>query len=378
MPLTFVSKPFCLILVCFSLARAEFTHPGILHTEEGINFVKAQITAGEEPWNSAWGHLKESRYGSLQWNPVPHVAVERGPYNNPDIGSTDFTDDGRSAYTHALRWALSNDQAAAKKSAQILNAWSGTLQRISNHDARLLIGMSGHTYIAAAELLRHYQGGWGGWSEDQQKKFEMMLRNVWYPVIKDFHPTANGNWDAAMLQAMIAMGVFLDDKVIFERAKNYYLNGKGNGAIGMYFKPSGQCQESGRDQSHTQMGLEFLANTAETAWIQGVDLYGALDNRLLKGFEYTAKYNLGNEVSFEPYRSFEGRYHAKEISQRARGRLHNMYEKVLNHYKSRCGLDAPFTEQVAEKNRPESRRRCFVPWSTLMFYQQPFPKKLPK
>lgn len=201
-----------------------------------------------------------------------------------------------------------------------------------------------------------------------------MLRQVWYPIIKPFHPSANGNWDAAMLQTMIAMGVFLDDQTIFDRAKNYYLSGKGNGAIGMYFKPSGQCQESGRDQAHVQMGLEFLANTAEIAWMQGVDLYSALDNRLLKGFEYTAKYNLGHEVPYEPYKSFEGRYHYKRISDKARGRRHNIYEKILNHYQHRRGLEAPCTQQAAEKNRPESRRRCFVPWCTLMFYQQPFPK----
>jgi len=38
-----------------------------------------------------------------------------------------------------------------------------------------------------------------------------------------------------------------------------------------------QCQETGRDQAHAQMGLEFLSNTAETGWIQGVDLYRALN-----------------------------------------------------------------------------------------------------
>jgi len=90
-----------------------------------------------------------------------------------------------------------------------------------------------------------------------------MLRDIWYPLIKDFYPSANGNWDASMLQTMMAMGVFLDDQPMFDRAKNYFLAGEGNGAIGNYFKPSGQCQESGRDQAHTQMGLDFLANTCD-------------------------------------------------------------------------------------------------------------------
>ena len=62
---------------------------------------------------------------------------------------------------------------------------------------------------------------------------------------------------------------------------------------------------------------------------------------MLKGFEYTAKYNLGHEVPYVPYRSFEGRYHYKKISDNSRGRLRPMYERVFNHYHNRKGLDAP-------------------------------------
>lgn len=368
--MTLLPRIILVLTSLFTQAKAEFVHPGIHHTQESIDFVKGKIAAGKEPWKESWDLLKKSRYASLRWEaePVPHV--QRGPSNNPNIGSSDFTADGRAAYTHALQWALSGEKAHAQKAAQIIDAWSSTLEKISNHDARLLVGMSGENYLIAAELLRHT---WDGWPKKNQDRFEKMLRKIWYPIIQDFYPSANGNWDAAMEQTMIAMGVFLDDQAIFKRAVNYYLKGQGNGAIGMYFKENGQCQESGRDQAHTQMGLEFLANTAETAWIQGLDLYSALDNRLLKGFEYTAKYNLGNEVPYAPYKSFEGRYHYKKISDESRGRLHNMYEKVLNHYTHRRSMKAPFTQQAAEKNRPETRRRCFIPWATLMFYQQPFP-----
>ena len=353
------------------MVLAEFTHPGVLHSMEGIEFVKTKIAAKEEPWLEAWDELCDSRYASLSWKPQPIPHVQRGASNNPNVGSSDFSRDSTAAYTHALHWALSGEKAHARKSAEIIDAWSASLRSITNHDARLLIGMSGQNYVIAAELLRHT---WDGWPEKNQERFEHMLRKIWYPVIKDFYPSANGNWDASMEQTMIAMGVFLDDQVMFDRAMNYYLKGKGNGAIGMYFSKTGQCQETGRDQGHTQMGLEYLSNTAETAWIQGHDLYGALDNRLLKGFEYTAKYNLGNDVPYQPYRSFEGRYHYKKISDKARGRLRGMYEQVFNHYHYRRGLKTPFTQKAAEKNRPESSSRGPVPWGTLMFFEQPFPK----
>lgn len=143
-----------------------------------------------------------------------------------------------------------------------------------------------------------------------------------------------------------------------------------------YFKPSGQCQESGRGQGHTQMGLDFLACAAEIGWNQGVDLYGAFDNRLLKGFEYTAKFNLGLDLSYEPYRSFEGSYHYKTISDDDRGSLRPMYEKVFNHYQNRNELEAPYTKQAAMKlregsNQRSSRQRRSSAPGTLMFSGQP-------
>ena len=348
----------------FSLfAEPEFVHPGVMHTQESIDFVRAKIDAKQGPWTQAWRKMHHSRHLRKDREPSPNPHVERGPSNNPNIGSSDFTRDGDFAYTNALEWAISGDESRARKAAEILDAWSSTLETVGNHDARLLIGMSGLPYIIAAELLTHT---WDGWPEESQAQFAKMLREIWYPIIKDFYPTANGNWDASMLQTMIAMGVYLDDRAIFDRAVDYYRNGEGNGAVDNYFMESGQCQESGRDQNHTQMGLEFLANTCETAWIQGVDLYGAHDNRLLKGFEYTAKYNLDHEVPYVPYKSFEGRYHYETISDKQRGKLRDMYERVFNHYSIRKGMEAPFTKRAALENRPESGGRGTLPWSTLM------------
>jgi hypothetical protein len=146
---------------------------------------------------------------------------------------------------------------------------------------------------------------------------------------------------------------------------------KGNGAIGKYFNEFGECQESGRDQAHTQMGLGYLGCAAEIAWKQGVDLYGALDNRLALGFEYTAKYNLGHEVPYEPYRSHEGRYYYSEISDKSRGRFSSIYERVYHHYHDRMGMQMPFTSQVIEQIRPERWQSSHASWGTLMHAGQP-------
>jgi hypothetical protein len=271
--------------------------------------------------------------------------------------------DAAAAYSHAIQWYVTGKKPHADKAVAILNAYATTLKSVGGHDAKLLVGMAGISFVNAAEIIRHTEAEW---DEGQQKQFENLLTDVFYPIIKDFYPTANGNWDAAMIQTMLAMGVFLDDREMFQRTADYYMQGDGNGAIGKYFNDFGECQESGRDQAHTQMGLGYLGCAAEIAWKQGVDLYGACDNRLAIGFEYTAKYNLGHEVPYEPYRSHQGRYNYPTISDKSRGRFSSIYERVYYHYHDRMGLEMPFTAQVVAKNRPERWRSSHASWGTLM------------
>lgn len=342
----------------------------MLHSREELDFIRKQINAGAEPWKSEFEMLRSSNTASPDQRPVPRPEVVRGPFNRPDIGSSEMTRDSHAAYAHALAWSVTGDMTYAENAVRILNAWSGTLKKVSGHDTKLLIGMVGIRFCNAAELIRHSKAAW---SDAGQRQFENMLRTLFYPTIKDFYPSANGNWDASMIQTMIAMGIFLDDREMFDRAVDYFHNGKGNGSIRNYFNDFGECQESGRDQAHTQMGLGFLGCACEMAWKQGVDLYSALDNRLALGFEYTAKYNLGNEVRYEPYRSVDGRYFYRRISSDDRGRFSPIYERAVYHYHHRMGLEMPFSRQVVakeaaqERGKHRSRTSGHVMWGSLMF-----------
>jgi hypothetical protein len=108
------------------------------------------------------------------------------------------------------------------------------------------------------------------------------------------------------------------------------------------------------------------------AWKQGVDLYGAADNRLAIGFEYTAKYNLGHDVPYEPYRSIDGKYFYRAISRDSRGRFAPIYERIVHHYHARAGLEMPYCREVIRKTRPEGGKSgAHVPWGTLMFAELP-------
>lgn len=343
--------------------NAAFKHPGLLHNQSDLDFIEQKVAAEEEPWMSGWKKLLESDISRLDWQPKASIDVLRGAYNKPDIGASDLEKDSAAAYSQALQWVVTGDPHHAEKAINIFNTWSSTLKTIGEHDAKLLVGMTGVNMINGAEIIRHTSSLW---RNDDIARFEKMLLNVHYPVIKDFFDWANGNWDASMIQTMLSIGVFLDNEAIFQRAVKYFLEGKGNGSILNYFNNFGQCQESGRDQSHVQMGIGFLGTACEIAWKQGVDLYGAYDNRLALGFEYTAKYNLGYDVPFEPYSSIDGRYKHASISKRGRGRFRPIYERAYHHYHARMGLEMPYTRDVILKSRPEGWHIQHTSWGTLL------------
>ena len=276
-----------------------------------LNFIKQKVAAHEEPWFTAWQALQKSPKASLDYQPRPIPNLFRGSRNNPNYGANDWLIAGGVAYTHAIEYVITSNPAHAQKAIQILNAYSTTVQSVKGSDAPLVTGEATVLYCNAAEIIRYTSTLW---KPQDQQKFADLLRNVLYPVIKDFKPGNNGNWDAAMIQSMLAIGIYLDDRDIFNRAVAQATSPTSNGALQNYFNDFGECQESGRDQGHAQMGLGFLGTACEIAWKQHVDLYAAFDNRLAKGTEYICKYNLGNDVPYVEYKSVAGHNDFPNIS----------------------------------------------------------------
>jgi hypothetical protein len=361
---------FIVTLVCAGLADevgssgpgGSFIHPGLLHSAADIERMKTEIAAGVEPWASAWkAFTNQNRWIAPNYTPRPLEVVGRG------VGSTgmaNISGDCTAAYYNAIAWAITGEERYAKKSVEIMNAWSYKCKEINGKDAVLCAGIYGYKLVNAAEIIR---STYPAWSEEDIAQFKILARDVFYPVIKDFATFANGNWDASAEAAMISMGVFLDDRAMFDRAVRYYLAGSGDGSVLHYvINETGQLQETGRDQNHSQLGIGLLSCVAEIAWHQGVDLYGAYDNRLLKGFEYTAKYNLGEDVPFVPTSDRTGKYVHQHASVRGEPRV-QIWEMVYNHYAKRRGILAPYTERAAEAHRPESPAVDQVGGGTLLF-----------
>jgi hypothetical protein len=63
---------------------------------------------------------------------------------------------------------------------------------------------------------------------------------------------------------------------------------------------TGQGAETGRDQGHARGAIGWAAEAARTAQSQGTDFYFFGNNLLLRAAEYTAQYNLGLIVTYDP------------------------------------------------------------------------------
>jgi hypothetical protein len=323
-----------------------FVHPGLLHDRLDLERMKNAVASKSEPTFAGYETFCR-RPASQSSYTLRGSFAEIG--RNPNVNFIPFDQDATAAYHCAIQWGITGDAAYAEKSKSILNGWSATLRQCTGADAVLMAGLGPFKLINAAEILRYTNAGW---NESDVRQCEKMFRDVIYPVVKDFALFANGNWDAAALQMVMAIGVFCDDRAIFERALRYYVDGAGDGALSHYLiNDLGQCQESGRDQAHTQLGLGLLSDCCEIAWHQGLDLYAYAGYRLLRGFEYTAQYNLGEDVPFAPTLDQTGHYAHRLISRR--GNLRPIYEQVFNHYVHRAGVPAPWTQKAAERLRPE-------------------------
>lgn len=351
--LPFVTLVALFLIQLSSINAQGFVHPGLLNTKESIDRMKGYIASNTEPAIAAFQSLQASKLAKADYKLAgPYETVARdGKFARTKGGSEN---DMSAAYYNALMYHLTGNRSNADKAVQIINAYAATLNSLDGHDAPLCC-LQGFMLVNACELMR---------DEIDNNAVKQMLFRSFVPVIDKFEansPYANGNWGAIVNKMRMAIAIYTDNREMYDAAKSYYLGGmaygnKGfqgasdNGMLPYYISETGQCQETGRDQGHAQLGVGTLAETCEMAWNQGDDLWGALDNRLLKGYEYMAKYNLGYDVPFTQWTDCTGLYNDwKEPGQMSRGKFSTIYEIAYNHYVGRKGLTMPYTSMVLGK-----------------------------
>ncbi|HTL08421.1 MAG TPA: alginate lyase family protein, partial [Chitinophagaceae bacterium] len=327
----------CITVIQAAAAQA-FVHPGVDQSSADLEYMKTRVLAGEQPWKAAFDRLKAAT--DTAFTAKAHRHVLRGPYGKPNIGGDDLSKSANMAYNYALVWYITSNKTYASKAIEVLNTWSPVLWDLDYNDAKLLAAWTGHLLCNAAEILRYTNAGWQ--AADIQR-FSKMLTTVYYPLMRPYYPQANGNWDGAIIHSLLAIAIFTDNRPLFENAVGHFKWAPVNGSLFKYVYPNGQCQESPRDQGHVQLGLGEFAGAAQVAFTQGTDLFSMANNRLALGYEYTARYLLGNQP-----------YCYCNISERART-LRDDYETVYRHYDA-MGITLPFTKQAADSIRSKASR----------------------
>ena len=363
-----------------------FVHPGVLVSKAQLDLIKAKVNANVEPWKTIYAQMAASKYGKLTYTPTPFVTVVRGASGTPMPGCTEEVDDGHAAIAHAIMYNVTGNTAHADKTIQILNAWSYTLVSHTGENAPLQVAWAAENFTRAAEIIRYTSTRWAA---ADVTKFKTMLNTAFLPLIKNGWPWSNGNWDLAMIDAMMGIGVFNDDQATFDKGVDLfkkrvpayiYLTSDGEfpvrptgtsqyatdaAVLALWYWPSttvggvtkpkyplvnGVSQETCRDFNHVSLGITSMADAAETAWIQGLDLYSYsnFETRISKAIEFHSTYLNGATIPTwlcggEAVYRGSGTSPSVGFFSKTPYSLSLNYTVAYNHYANRLAMSLPQT-----------------------------------
>jgi hypothetical protein len=408
-------------------SASGFAHPGVVVGRAQLDYVRAKLAAGAQPWTSALDDMLGSggsvatatrphySYSSLSYPPAPVPSLQAAGGGNtaylqahPEegrlAGGVEHLDDARAAYTHALLWYYTGNQAYANKAIQIMNAWSSTLREIkwdqpvrADNGARLYdqgkmqAGWGASLFSRAGEIIR-YSGA--GWSEADAARFGTMLHDVYLPLV--ISGWSNGaNWMMTLAEATMGIGVYTDDRAAFDAGvamwrrqapSTIYMPSDGPLPIppdpafnteaelrSLWYGPmdyvAGLQTETLRDLSHMAMGLGAMSNAAETAGLQGIDLFGEQRARIIAGFELNARYvneyldRVASAGGVQPASVWRPSGWVGSTFSTGGSYYDDGWEVAYNHYASQ-GIPMPNTARLVLRSRP-SDPALHNSWETL-------------
>ncbi|EFY89963.1 secreted protein [Metarhizium acridum CQMa 102] len=235
-----------------------------------------------------------------------------------------------------------------------MNAWAKSIKRHTNDNAPIQAAWAATVWARAGEIIRHTGAEWR--SEDITS-FEGMLRKVYLPTVKKGSENPN-NWELARFINSTSYYIYLKSdgtgprgppKMPRKKLLEHWWGGQKE------FKEDGMAMEICRDLTHTAYGLASISHVAETARIQGRDLYSEdTGTRLRHGLEFQTKYDRKGGAEAVP-------------SWLCKGKLELHLEDVTEPGYSILGqkYDMPYTRKYTAAARPAGANTLFVGWETL-------------
>jgi len=173
---------------------SAFPHPGGIHPQKQIDFVKLKISQKEQPYYNAY--LQLLNMTAIAFTHPTHAVANfsiPGYYINASEHinrSKTLQSDSFDAYACALAYQLSGGQPIyANQSLRFIMAWANINKAYSDHDGSLVMTYSGTGMIIAGELLYNYEG----WHPDDKSTFFKWITNVYLKAADSIRHNAN-NW----------------------------------------------------------------------------------------------------------------------------------------------------------------------------------------
>ncbi|MBU5595498.1 FIVAR domain-containing protein [Amphibacillus sp. MSJ-3] len=386
------------------ISDSGFTHPGVGLTKEHLENIREQLRNQEEPWNTYFNQMllsptasKDVRSSNQSGEDPTKPASDA--FNSQGFQSR-FIDDALKAYTQSILYIVTGDEIYRANAMHIIRIWSqmDPDKYVYYNDAHIHSGIPLFRMVSAAEILR-YSSTQNKELEWTDKDTEDFSNNLIMPAIDTFQYSPHYFMNQHLYPLIGAMSgyIFTDNQDRYEEGVEWFTVNKGavdqgrNGAIKQLFRlvdtnivtgekldqPRVQIAEMGRDQAHSAgdvTNVEYLARMllaqdtkvdpvtgeASTA-ADAVNPYNFLDQRILKGSDYFARFMLGYDTPWTPLAAYmdpDGNpnviYH--QLSEAYRGRIGGNVYGHYYYYKYVEGLDmeeeAPYFTEMFKKRHP--------------------------
>lgn len=274
------------------LSTPKWAHPGTFMSPVMTRTLKADVAKSAARQKALAKLIKET---PLTYKPQALEVVDIN-YGGAGVGHKECTRDGEMAVSAALVYWANGDQSYAKLALDILEAWPAKNKVWKGQNALLEASWSICSMARAAELLKYAPDKLvtDRWRR-AEPAFIRWIDTVIMPVLKSEHIWGwkpIGNWHFSQICARMQLAILREDTKEWEWCSTKYpyaLNETFKGSayeLGKKTKCPGEISESCRDVTHCAFQLGGIAQAAEIALHQGVDLY---DNRLVDAFELQAR-----------------------------------------------------------------------------------------
>ncbi|OMF44730.1 hypothetical protein BK138_34365 [Paenibacillus rhizosphaerae] len=387
-----------------TIDESGFKHPGVGLTKEILENVRTQVREQKEPWNTYFSQMllsptsSKSVTSSNQSGADPNKPASDA-FNSQGFNSR-FIADGLKAYTQALMYVITGDEAYRSNAMHIIRIWSqmDPSKYAYFNDAHIHTGIPLYRMVTAAEILRYTDTPTEElkWTDQDTAQFSANLIN---PVINTFQHNNDRFMNQHLYSLLGAMSgyIFTGNRDRYNEGVEWFTVNKTavdqgqNGAIKALFRlvdtniltgekvdpPRVQHVEMGRDQAHGAGDITnaeiisrlLLAQGTKVDPVEGtvsaaanaVNPYEFLDRRILKAADYFARYMIGYDTPWTPVAAHTDpagnpTIVYKQLAGGYRGRIGGNVYDLYYYYKYEAGVnmeqEAPYFTEMFNKRLP--------------------------